>query len=37
MADTELKGTLLKFGSENLYGQVIVVQSKKENKKNRMV
>lgn len=33
MVDTELKGTLLKSGSENLYGQVVVVQSKEGNKK----
>lgn len=36
MVDTGLKGFLLKSGSENLYGQVIVVQSKKR-EKNRMV
>lgn len=30
--DTELKGILLKSASENLYGQVIEVQSKKGNR-----
>lgn len=33
MVDTELKGILLKSRSENLYGQVIVVQRKKGNRK----
>lgn len=33
MVDSELKSILLKFGSENLYGQIIVVQSKKGNRK----
>lgn len=33
MVDTELKCILLKSGSENLHGQVIVVQSKKGNRK----
>lgn len=33
MVDSELKSILLKSGSENLYGQIIVVQSKKGNRK----
>lgn len=35
MVDTELKCILLKSGSENLHGQVIVVQSKKGNRKTK--
>lgn len=33
MVDTELKCILLKSGSENLHGQVTVVQNKKGNRK----
>lgn len=33
MVNSELKGTLLKSGSKNSQGHVIVVQSKKGNKK----
>lgn len=33
MVDSELKSILLKSGSENLFRQIIVVQSKKGNRK----